>query len=80
MMMYEMVRTYGDRILQPNNRTAFIQRILDSCKQEFVNGNHLSNQYIDSMLLGNYHHRRQGAHVKYLYQNDDIKKVREEIR
>jgi len=32
MMIYEMIRTYGDRILIPSHRTVFIQRVLDACK------------------------------------------------
>lgn len=32
------------------------------------------------MLLGNYHNRRSGAHIKYLYMNNDIKTLKEEIR
>jgi len=54
--------------------------VLDACKQEFVSGSHLNPNYMDSMLLGNYHQRRYGSHIKYLYMNHEIKEVRDEIR
>ena len=64
----------------PNHRNAFLLRVVDACKQEFITGNHLTPQYCDQMLLGNYHNRRAGAHIKYLYVNNDYKAVKEEIR
>ncbi len=32
MMMFEIIRSFGDRIMLPNHRNAFMQRVLDSCK------------------------------------------------
>ena len=80
MMLYELMRTYGDRILMPSHRASLVNRVLDSCKQEFVAGGHITPAYIDEMLLGNYHERRQGAHLKYLYMNSESKQVKDEIR
>lgn len=80
MMVYEMLRTYADRVLMPNYRNNLVMRVLDCCRQEFVSGNHLSAPYIDGLLLGNYHDRRPGAHVKYLYMNNDQANVKDEIR
>lgn len=42
MMIYEISRSFGDRIMLPTHRNAFMLRVLDSCKQEFVSGGHLS--------------------------------------
>ena len=58
MMLYEMCKSIGDRIMLPQHRSAFIMRIIDSCKQEFVGGNHMTKEFVEHMVLGNYHNRR----------------------
>lgn len=70
MACYEIMRTFGDRIMLPTQKTIFLQRLIDSCKQEFITGGHLSPLYIDSLLLGNYSDKRPNSYLKYTFNNN----------
>ena len=81
LMVYELMRMYGDRLHRGTQRTALMQKLIECCKQEFVGRSTLTIQHIDSLVLGNYHQRRESAFVKYsLVKPSDIESVKEEIR
>ena len=61
---YEAMRCFGDRIMRPQPRTAFIRKLVDICQKEFLCTSRYTEQYIDRLVLGNYHVREAKAHVK----------------
>lgn len=65
MMIYELMRMYGDRLHRATQRTAVIQKLIECCKQEFVGRGTLTPQAVELICVGNYHERRAGACVKY---------------
>lgn len=62
---YEALRTFGDRILRPSARTEFCKKLSDICRREFLCNKSYTPQYIESLILGNYHTRTGAAHVAY---------------
>ena len=58
------MRCFGDRIMRPAPRTAFIKKLVDICQKEFLCNQRYQDTYIDMLVLGNYHVREAKAHVK----------------
>lgn len=40
----------------------------------------MNAQYVDNLLLGNYHDKVDGAHIKYINYTNQRKEVKEKIR
>jgi len=80
MMAYELQRTMGDRILMPQHRVTFLAKVAEVCKMEFLCGNHMAPAFLDQVLLGNYHVRKERAHVKYINQMNALNDVKKAIK
>jgi len=79
-LVYEMMRVYGDRVHRASQRTQLMQKLVECCRQEFVGKTSISPQYIDSLVLGNFHKRREGAFVKLsLVTKEEAKAVKDHI-
>ena len=70
MFCYEAMRTFGDRIMRPASRVKFLTKLADICKREFLCGKSYTPEYIEGLIMGNYHVRAQGAHVAYQTVSD----------
>ena len=75
-----MMRVYTDRIMIPKEKKNALTKLLDCIKSEFLCGPYLDTPYLDRMVLGNYHERPVGSHVKLINQGDKLDNVREKIK
>lgn len=60
---YEAMRCFGDRIMRPKPRQEFVNKLVDICQKEFLTQGY-DAQYIDGLVMGNYHVREAKAHIK----------------
>jgi len=71
MISYEIMRTFSDRILSPNQRKGFLTILKESVKQEFFSGGYLNDEFLDKMIMGNYHEKKPSNYVKYTSQSEE---------
>jgi len=62
---YEVMRTFGDRIMRPSARVVFLEKLSQVCQREFLCDKSYSPAYLEKLNLGNYHERDQLSHLKY---------------
>lgn len=79
MMMYEIMRMWGDRIHKGSVRTLMLQKLVECFKQEFIGGSSITVQAVEGVVLGNYHDKLPTASAKHA-QVSNITAVRDIIR
>lgn len=83
---YEVMRSFGDRIMRPKARSDFISKLSDICLKEFLCDGLYTPAYIDSLILGDYHTREAKAHVKLcnitfpIRKKHAIKMIQEKVK
>lgn len=73
---YQAMRCFADRIMRPKARSDFTNKLADICQREFLCDSTYTSQYIDSLLMGNYHIRDSKAHVKLSNITQPLRKMR----
>jgi len=81
MLCYELQRVYADRIMFPSTRKQFMQKMVECVKMEFLCGNQFTEMKAEDLLLGDYHQKKEGAHVKQIdFSKNQGEEVRQAIR
>lgn len=62
-------------MMRPKIRTDFINKLSEICQKEFLCDSMYSPQYVDSLVLGNYHVREAKAHVKLSNETHPLRKA-----
>ena len=61
---YEAMRTFGDRIMRPQTRIEFQKKLAEIAQREFLcSKQDYTPEYVETLILGNYHVREPQAHV-----------------
>lgn len=54
--------------------------MIECMKSEFLNGSYYTPQYLDSLVLGNYHEKIDISHIKYINVSDKLNEVRDIVK
>jgi hypothetical protein len=80
LMMYELMRMYGDRVHRASQRSQILQKLVECCRSEFIGKSNITAQSVDQLTLGNFHNRREAAFVKLsLVSKEEAKVAKESI-
>jgi hypothetical protein len=67
---YEAMRTFGDRIMRPKNKTKFNEILAEICHKEFRwDKKKYTAQHLETLIMGNYHEKTAESHVKMVSLN-----------
>lgn len=76
--MYEVFRNYADRIYKPKDRLLFAQRAVEIFRHEFQMKD-AKLEYIDQMIMGNFHERQTSSYSKFVNNTDKKDRVKDMI-
>jgi len=77
-VLYEVLRNYADRIYKPKDRLMFIQKAVDIFRHEFQMKDAKAD-YIDGMIMGNFHERNTTSYIKFINNTDKKERVKDMI-
>lgn len=73
---YEVLRTFGDRLMRPSAKQFFMEKLSYIAQKEFLCEDSYNSAYLEQLILGNYHVKDEIAHHKLssvmtLYQREE---------
>ena len=77
-VLYEVFRNYADRIYKPQDRLLFAQKAVDIFRHEFQMKD-AKVEYIDEMIIGNFHERQTSSYIKFINNTDKQERVKDMI-
>jgi len=63
---YEVMRTYGDRIMRPATRLMLMEKLAFIVQKEFLCSEMYNAAYIEQLVLGDYHVKEPNTHHTYM--------------